>query len=180
MENKKNTAKLEIIIGPMFSGKTTELIRRVKRYKIVGLKCIVFKYSKDDRYSKDKIATHDKIDDMECVSVSDLLEIPGCDVIAVDEAQFFKNVIPFTIKALLSNKIVVLAGLDSTWELKPFDWIKEVICLAEKVDKLSAVCMSCKNNEASFTKRISKEKELEVIGGSDKYMAVCRRCLTMS
>lgn len=162
----------------MFSGKTTELIRRLKRYQIARRQCLVLKYARDDRYDSSNVATHDKqllpaICSVELMPLSK--EAMNFDVIGIDEGQFFPDVVQFSEKMANLGKIVVVAALDGTYLRDGFGDILSLVPLAESVVKLNAVCMICFNS-ASFTKRIGCEKELEVIGGAEKYMSVCREC----
>ncbi|XP_060063456.1 thymidine kinase, cytosolic-like [Ylistrum balloti] len=170
--------QIQLIIGPMFSGKTTELMRRLKRYQIANYKCLVIKYSKDDRYDKEGLATHDR-QTLPAVAADCLadMEVLGenYDVIGVDEGQFFPDVVSFCDSMAENGKIVIVSALDGTFQKKGFGDILNLVPLAESVIKLSAVCMKC-NSEGSFTKRKGQEKEVEVIGGADKYLAVCRAC----
>lgn len=171
--------QIQLILGPMFSGKSTELIRRLKRYEVAQYKVLIVKYAKDTRYDETRIATHDR-QLMAAVSATALghlddAALDDADVIGVDEAQFFPDVLDFAEKMSNCGKIVLLAALDGTYQRKPFPNILELVALAENVIKLSAVCMNC-FGEAAFTKRTSADEEIEVIGGADKYMAVCRKC----
>ncbi|XP_069123864.1 thymidine kinase, cytosolic-like isoform X2 [Argopecten irradians] len=170
--------QIQLIIGPMFSGKTTELMRRLKRYQIANYKCLVIKYSKDDRYEKEGLATHDR-QTLPAVAAERLSDMEvlgeGYNVIGVDEGQFFPDVVSFCDSMAENGKIVIVSALDGTFQKKGFGDILNLVPLAESVIKLSAVCMSC-NQEGSFTKRKGQEKEVEVIGGADKYLAVCRAC----
>ncbi|XP_046408960.1 thymidine kinase, cytosolic-like isoform X2 [Ischnura elegans] len=170
--------KLMVIFGPMFSGKTTELIRRLKRYQIARRKCLVVKYARDDRYHSTCVATHDKdvLPAVCSVSLQPLSEeAMKFDVIGIDEGQFFADVVPFCEKMANLGKIVMVAALDGTYRREGFGDILKLVPLAESVVKLNAVCMLCFKS-ASYTKRIGCEQELEVIGGAEKYMSVCREC----
>jgi len=170
--------EIQLIIGPMFSGKSTELIRRIRRYTVAKRKCLVVKYQKDTRYSSESMATHDRQQwmAMPCEKLEDLREIANsCDVIGIDEGQFFQDIISFTEEMANHGKIVIVAALDGTFQRKPFGKICELIPLAESVVKLTAICQGCQN-PASFSKRLGDEKEIELIGGSDKYIATCRNC----
>jgi len=168
--------QVQLILGPMFSGKTTELIRRLKRYQIARYECMIIKYAEDKRYDDDGIATHDR-QTLRAVSATHLksLKIDDYDVIGVDEGQFFPDLVEFCEQAAESGKIVLVAALDGTYQRKGFGNILELIPKAEHIAKLTAVCMLC-FGEGAFTKRISNDKGVEVIGGADKYMAVCRAC----
>ncbi|KAL5017868.1 hypothetical protein ScPMuIL_003590 [Solemya velum] len=171
---------LWIIFGPMFSGKTTELMRRMKRYQIANYNCIIIKYSKDDRYDKAGIATHDR-QTLPAVAAEILKNVSNeaeeYDVIGIDEGQFFPDIVSFCDKMADMGKVVIVAALDGTFQRKGFGDILNLVPLAENVIKLTAVCMTC-FNEGSFTKRIGSETAIEVIGGKDKYLAVCRECFS--
>jgi len=170
---------VEVILGPMFSGKTTELVRRIRKYTVAKHHCIVIKYSRDTRYTnEDETATHDRttIRAKPCSSLEEVEDIvKDYDVVGIDEGQFFATVVEFSEKMANLGKIVIVACLDGTFQRKPFGRVLELIPLAESVTKLNSVCMRC-YNEAAFTKRLGCETEVEVIGGADKYIAVCRRC----
>ncbi|XP_064643080.1 thymidine kinase, cytosolic-like [Lineus longissimus] len=170
--------QIQIIFGPMFSGKSTELIRRMKRYQIAKYECLVIKYAKDTRYDQDGVATHDK-QVLKAVGANELSEIKEearkAEVIGIDEGQFFPDIVLFCEKMADRGKIVIVAALDGTYQRKGFGQILNLVPLAESIVKLTAVCMIC-FKEASFTKRTSVEEEVEVIGGEDKYLAVCRDC----
>ncbi|KAI4832697.1 hypothetical protein KUCAC02_015652 [Chaenocephalus aceratus] len=175
---RKARGQIQIIFGPMFSGKSTELLRRVRRFQIAQYNCLVIKYAKDTRYSDTGVATHDK-NIMEAVPANRLGDLrpqalQAC-VIGIDEGQFFTDTVEFCEEMANLGKIVIVAALDGTFQRKPFGNILNLIPLAESVVKLHAVCMQC-YKEAAYTKRIGAEKEVEVIGGTDKYQAVCRKC----
>lgn len=175
---RKARGQIQVIFGPMFSGKSTELMRRVRRFQIAQYKCLVIKYAKDMRYSDTGMATHDK-NIMEAVSASCLEEMRPLAaqicVIGIDEGQFFPDIVEFCEEMANLGKTIIVAALDGTFQRKPFGNILNLVPLAESVVKLHAVCMQC-YKEAAYTKRIGAEKEVEVIGGADKYQAVCRKC----
>eukprot|EP00090_Calanus_glacialis_P027382 TRINITY_DN4312_c0_g1_i2.p1 TRINITY_DN4312_c0_g1~~TRINITY_DN4312_c0_g1_i2.p1 ORF type:complete len:265 (-),score=66.91 TRINITY_DN4312_c0_g1_i2:618-1376(-) len=172
--------KIQLIFGPMFSGKSTELIRRLKRYQVAQYEVLIVKYAKDVRYDEGGIATHCG-QTLPAVSATMLGELTGkteaYDVIGIDEGQFFGDVVDWCETMANKGKIVLVAALDGTFQRKPFCDILSLVPLAEEVTKLSAVCMNC-FQDASFSKRISSGdgETVEVIGGADKYMAVCRSC----
>ncbi|XP_046359415.2 thymidine kinase, cytosolic-like [Haliotis rufescens] len=170
--------QIQIIFGPMFSGKTTELMRRMKRYQVANYSCLIVKYAKDTRYDNNGIATHDR-QVLPAIAAETLMtlanEMMEYEVIGIDEGQFFPDVVDFADAMAEKGKVVIVAALDATFQKKGFGDILNLVPLAEHVMKLSAVCMNC-YNEASFTKRKGKETEVEVIGGADKYLAVCRAC----
>jgi len=164
----------------MFSGKSTELIRRLKRYQVAQYEVLIVKYAKDVRYDEGGIATHCG-QTLPAVSATVLGELTektnNYDVIGIDEGQFFGDVVSWCENMANKGKIVLVAALDGTFQRKPFSDILNLVPLAEEVTKLSAVCMNC-FQDASFSKRISSGdgETVEVIGGADKYMAVCRSC----
>jgi thymidine kinase len=174
--NKPYGGWIELILGPMFSGKTTELMRRIRRLKVARKRCLIIKYHKDIRYSLEKACTHDGAE-IDAVSANNLSEIEteDYDVIGIDEGQFFKDIVPFCDKQANIGKIVIVSALDGTFQRKPFGFILELIPMAERVTKLTAVCVRC-GFEAAFSKRLGNETEVEVIGGSEKYEARCRKC----
>jgi len=178
LKNGGSRGQIQLILGPMFSGKSTELIRRLKRYQVAQYSCLIVKYAKDTRYDDTGIATHDR-QTLKAVSATVLAQLTdkaaNYDVIGIDEGQFFPDVMEWSEKMANAGKMVMIAALDGTFQRKPFANIMELVPLAEYVVKLHAVCMNC-FGEGSYTKRISEDQEVEVIGGADKYMAVCRRC----
>lgn len=180
----KMEGKIQLIIGPMWAEKTSELIRRCRRYKHAGKKCVMVKYIEDRRYSEDFIVTHDgnKYEAIACKKLEDIkhqLDILDYDVMGIDEGQFYDDIVEFCEEMANEGKIVIVAALDGTFERKPFKRILELVPLCEDVMKLSGVCMKC-GKEASFTRRNSANQGDNVkiidIGGSDKYMCVCRKC----
>lgn len=168
----------------MFSGKSSEMIRRIRRHTIAKKKCIIIKYSKDTRYNgkeekEEKVYTHDLVSH-KAVSCEKLYQLSkylfdNVDVIGIDEGQFFSDLVSFCEDYANKGKLVIVAGLDGTYQRKPFETIINLIPLSETVIKLNAVCIECRG-DASFSKRIGNEIQLEVIGGADKYSAVCRKC----
>jgi len=170
--------QIQIIFGPMFSGKTTELMRRLKRYQIAMHKVLVIKYAKDVRYDEHGIATHDN-QTMTAVASMELESLKekslGYSVIGIDEGQFFPDTVDFAEEMANRGRIVIVAALDGTYQRLGFADILRLVPLAESVVKLNAVCMTC-FEEASYTKRTTAETAVEVIGGSEKYIATCRKC----
>ncbi|CAF0835478.1 unnamed protein product [Brachionus calyciflorus] len=172
--------QIQLILGPMFSGKTTELIRRMRRYETANHKCMVIKYAKDNRYDdSDVIATHDRNIYTANVKTTCLLDHEysalNYSVIGIDEGQFYKDVVEFSEKMANLGKIVIIAALDGTYQRKGFGTILDLVPLAESIVKLTAVCMYC-YNEAAFTKRKGNETQIELIGGKESYLSVCRTC----
>lgn len=174
---------LSIIMGNMFSGKTSELIRRLKRLKVIGKDVMIINSAKDTRSHEEILKTHDNVK-FDCHKVFDLFEIINtdefdkADIIAIDEGQFFPRLKKFVECCLQVNKSVIVAGLDADSFQEKFGELIDCIPLACDVTKLSALCMHCNDGTLGpFTKRIVDDKTLELIGGSDMYIATCRRHL---
>jgi len=172
---------LHIIMGNMFSGKTSELIRRLKRLKVIHKNIIVINSAKDTRSPDEVLKTHDNVN-FKCLKVSNIFDVAtmdefySCDTIAIDEAQFFPRLKKFVELCLFENKTIILAGLDGDCFQRKFGELIECIPLASEVTKLSALCMKCNNGTPGpFTKRTIDSKELEIIGGGDMYIAVCQK-----
>ena len=157
-----------MIFGPMFSGKSTELIRRLQRFKIARYSCLIVKYANDKRYTKDaSIATHDMqmLQAVNATKLNDLKDnfniVDDYDVIGIDEGQFFPDVVEFSEAMANLGKTVIVAALDGTYQRKGFANILELVPLAEHVIKLTAVCMIC-FEDGSYTKRITEDKEVKI------------------
>ncbi|XP_054391769.2 thymidine kinase, cytosolic isoform X1 [Pongo abelii] len=157
----KTRGQIQVILGPMFSGKSTELMRRVRRFQIAQYKCLVIKYAKDTRYSS-SFCTHDR-NTMEALPACLLRDVAqealGVAVIGIDEGQFFPDIVEFCEAMANAGKTVIVAALDGTFQRKPFGAILNLVPLAESVVKLTAVCMEC-FREAAYTKRLGTEKEV--------------------
>ncbi|KAG5479459.1 hypothetical protein LSCM1_04722 [Leishmania martiniquensis] len=174
--------RIELIIGPMFAGKTTELMRRVKREIHARRSCFVIKYSKDTRYDEHNVASHDQLMLRAQAAVSQLKEVRDSwqrfDVLAIDEGQFFSDLVDFCNTAADAGKVVMVSALDGDYRRKPFGQICELVPYCEAVDKLTAVCMMCHEQPACFTRRTVNVEKQELIGGADMYIATCRECYT--
>lgn len=174
-------SKIELIIGPMFSGKTSELIRRINRYIIKKKKCLVINHHKDIRYSDNNcIVSHNNIS-LEGLKLNNLNQniniMLEYDVVGIDEAQFFDEIDLVETTEFLANngKIVIIAGLNSDFNRKSFDSISAIIPKVDTLDILYAICINC-NNDASFTKKKIKSNQIIEIGGIELYEPVCRKC----
>lgn len=175
---------IEVITGSMFSGKTDELIRRLRRAKIAKQGVLVVKPSMDTRYSVDKVASHAG-SEFEATPIQSPADIEGLiseeiTVLAVDEAQFFDDSICGVIQELADNGLrVIVAGLDTDFRAEPFGPMPELMALAERVDKLHAICMVC-GGAASRTQRLidgkpaKYDEPIVVVGASELYEARCR------
>tara|TARA_B100001758_G_scaffold109354_1_gene93682 strand:- start:4006 stop:4572 length:567 start_codon:yes stop_codon:yes gene_type:complete len=174
-----NSGWIEVICGSMFSGKTEELIRRLRRAEIAKLSTSIFKPKIDSRYDKGHIVSHNKIKMMSFM-INEPKEIINAskdhDVIGIDETQFFDHSIVEICKELAANKKrVIVAGLDTDYRGQPFGPMPQMMCEAEYVDKLRAICVIC-GNPASYSQRTSDDCDQVVIGELDKYEARCRNC----
>jgi len=176
------SGRLELIIGNMFSGKSSELIRRINRERSINKKILVINYLGDNRYSKDSVTTHD-LTKVKCLKLDKLMSlneniINGYDSFFIDEGQFFPDLYPF-VKMVVEkcSKHVVVSGLDGDSNRNSFGDIIKLIPISDTVDKLTAYCIRCNNGTLGpFTKKISTSSESVVdIGGIDKYLPVCRK-----
>ncbi|MEY2835751.1 MAG: hypothetical protein RLZZ557_1413 [Bacteroidota bacterium] len=178
-QHNKQAGWIEVVCGSMFSGKTEELIRRLKRAKIANLQVGIFKPSIDTRYHRDKIVSHNEsmIEAIPVTSSREILEKSSpFDVIGVDEAQFFDQEIVNVCEELAQNgKRVIVAGLDMDYTGKPFGQMPDLLAIANYVTKLHAICIQC-GGTASYSYRISTGKDQVVLGEKDHYEARCRTC----
>ena len=180
LENYEKTGSIEVICGSMFSGKTEELIRRMRRAQFANQKIRIYKPSVDVRYSEDKVVSHD-FHSIESKPISDsatMLESlsDGIQVVGVDEAQFFDEKIVEVCSKLADNGIrVIIAGLDMDFLGKPFGPMPALMAIAEDVLKVHAICVKC-GSPAAHSHRLSKDSSLVVLGEKDVYEPLCRHC----
>ena len=170
---------IEVITGSMFSGKTEELIRRLRRAQFAGLKVEIFKPSLDKRYSEIRIVSHD---DKSIISTpvdnpSAILLLAGSvDVVGIDEAQFFDSSIVEVCNNLANDGVrILIAGLDMDFMGKPFGPMPALLAIAEFVTKVHAICMKC-GNLAQFSFRKSDEEQIVLLGEKNLYEPLCRNC----
>jgi thymidine kinase len=170
---------IEVICGSMFSGKTEELLRRLKRAKIANQKVQIFKPRIDNRYSEESVVSHDANATMSTPvpSSANILLLAGdSEVIGIDEAQFFDMELPAVCNQLADSGIrVILAGLDMDFSGKPFGPMPHLLACAEYVTKVHAICMGC-GNLAHVSHRKTAEKNLVVLGETESYEPLCRDC----
>jgi thymidine kinase len=173
---------IEVISGSMFSGKTEELIRRLKRVRIAGQRAEIFKPNSDTRYSVDEVVSHDAraIASRPVQKAADILLVENeVDVIGIDEAQFFDTSLTQVCEELaLRGHRVIIAGLDMDFRGLPFGPMPELLAVAEYVTKLHAICNHC-GNLATHTFRKSTDVETVVLGEKDIYEARCRYCYNL-
>jgi len=180
---KDRRGSVEVITGSMFSGKTEELIRRLRRAQFAGLRVEIFKPSIDKRYSDTRVVSHDDRSILSTLTdnASSILLLSGnANVIGIDEAQFFDMSIVDVCNTLANNgKRVIVAGLDMDFMGNPFGPMPALLAIAEYVTKLHAICMRC-GNLAQYSFRKSDESRVVVLGEKDKYEPLCRSCYNMS
>jgi thymidine kinase len=173
---------IEVICGSMFSGKTEELIRRLNRAKIARQKIQIFKPALDKRYHDENIVSHNdnSISSIPVFSAGQITALAEeCEVVGVDEAQFFDEQIVDVCDGLAnSGKRVIVAGLDMDFQGKPFGCMPQLMAIAEYVTKVHAVCMVC-GEVASHSYRLSPSNERVLLGETDLYEARCRRCFNL-
>lgn len=174
--------RIELILGCMYSGKTTELMRQIMRYKTLNKKIVIITNSIDTRYSDaGNIATHNKeiMSAYPMKTLSNYVKLQNykeADVVFIEEAQFFPDLFEVvTNMANIDNKTVIVCGLDGDFQLKPFEQVVQLIPHSEKVQKFNALCKKCGDGtEACFSKRIVNNSERELVGSDGIYEAVCR------
>jgi thymidine kinase len=184
---------LEIILGSMYSGKTSRLVEIYKQYMFCNIPVCVINHSIDNRYDTELLSTHDQIKipciktnklfdvwfeytDLESIHLTDKFKVYLSNVILINEGQFFPDLEEFVKKLLANGKKVYVCGLDGDFERKKFGQILDLIPLCDKVTKLTSLCGMCKNGTLGiFSKRISCE-QMQTVVGTDNYIPVCRSC----
>jgi thymidine kinase len=183
LENTARTKRpkgwIEVICGSMFSGKTEELIRRLKRAEFAKLKVEIFKPSVDKRYHEAEVVSHDS-NSIRSTPVNTAEEIllltEEVDVVGIDEAQFFDTKLPDVCAELANKGIrVLVAGLDMDYLGNPFGPMPQILAMAEYVTKVHAICMHC-GDLANHSHRISDNNQLVLVGEKDHYLPLCRSC----
>lgn len=176
---QRNVGWIEVICGSMFSGKTEELIRLLRRASIARQKVSIFKPKIDKRFSEDHIVSHSELSIPSQVvkEAKEILENAlESQVVGIDEAQFFDNdLVEICQKLANMGKRVIVAGLDTDYRGVPFDPMPQLMAIAEYVTKTHAICVIC-GNPANFTQRTIKDEERVIVGAKDIYEARCRNC----
>lgn len=199
--SSKQQSYLELIIGPMFSGKTSKLVEIYKQCQFCNIPVAVINHSIDKRYDDTLLSTHDKVmipciqtnklidiwyynmdiktneeNEPNLLRINDSVKLINTDVILINEGQFFEDLYPAVEHMLRHNKKIYIGGLDGDFERKKFGHIIDLIPLCDKITKMTSLCSLCKDGTAGiFSKRITSEKEQTVVG-SDNYIPVCRNC----
>lgn len=183
---------LELIIGPMFSGKTTELLKIFKQCKFCDMSVLIINHSSDDRYNNIMLSSHDKIM-APCLQANKLTDIwmnhadrkedaaalMSADIILINEGQFFSDLYDVVVDMLKNNKKIYICGLDGDFNRNKFGSLLDLIPLCDKVSKLTAMCSLCKNgNRGIFSLRLTKETDQTIIG-TNNYIPVCRKCYNL-
>jgi thymidine kinase len=188
-----STAYLEVILGSMFSGKTSRLVEVYKQCKFCNIPVIAINHCIDNRYDEELLTTHDKIK-IPCIKterlsdvwtedylnkntrIQEKIKVRSSDVILINEGQFFTDLYEVVVDMLNNNKKVYICGLDGDFERKKFGQILDLIPLCDKVTKLTSLCSKCKNGTPGiFSMRLTEEQSQTVIGSSN-YIPVCRNC----
>ena len=179
MNTESGEGKIELIIGPMFSGKSTRLIEQMRKYVYKAKKTIMVKYYADQRYSeKSEVVTHDliKYDSINCKLLRNSFEtLKQYDVIGIDEGQFFADLVEVCEELALMGKNILIAALNGDFRMEPFPVIQRIISKADKIKLLKAYCFNC-HKDAKFSLRIVQSNETVLIGAGEAYKPACREC----
>ena len=198
MSEPHTSGYLEIIVGPMFSGKTSRLVEIYNQCKFCNISVAVINHSIDNRYDDDLLSTHDRVK-IPCIKtdklmnlwiehinleesvddiprINDKFKVGMSSVILINEGQFFPDLEEFVKIMLKNNKQIYICGLDGDFERKKFGQILDLIPLCDKIHKLTSLCSLCKNGtKGIFSMRLTNQTEQTVVG-SDNYLPVCREC----
>lgn len=197
IQQNNNSGYLELILGPMYSGKTSKILELYKQFKFCNISVVVINHSLDTRYHDTLLSNHDKLM-IPCIQTNTLNEIwkndekfidsgnfvysksyltlMKSDVILINEGQFFNDLYDVVIDMLKHNKKIYICGLDGDFERKKFGQLLDLIPMCDKVTKLKSLCALCKNGTLGiFSMRLSQDKQQTLVG-SDNYIPVCRNC----
>ena len=179
MNSESGEGKIELILGPMFSGKSTRLIELMRKYVYKAKKTIMVKFYADQRYTdKSEVVTHDliKYDSINCKILRNSFDtFKEYDVIGIDEGQFFADLVEVCEELALMGKIVLIAALNGDFRMEPFPVIQRIIAKADKIKLLKAYCFNC-HKDAKFSLRIVQSNETVLIGAGEAYNPACREC----
>ena len=183
VDNAGKRGSIEVIAGSMFSGKTEELIRRLRRAMFAGLKVEIFKPSIDTRYSEDRVVSHDEKSIISTPvenASSILLLASGVEVVGIDEAQFFDgSLVEVCTRLADAGSRVIVAGLDMDFAGNPFGPMPALMAVAEYISKVHAICVRC-GNLANYSYRKVKDDKIVMLGEKDIYEPICRSCYIKS
>ena len=177
----ENVGKLELILGCMYSGKSTALINKRRQYELLGKTTFAINHSYDDRYGTFAICSHDRAT-TDAFTSDELMPLLSCDrykradILLIEEAQFFADLYEFVEHAVeKDDKHVIISGLDGDYRRRPYDQLMRLIPLADVVERRNALCIECKDGTlASFSKRIVENDDSVLVGANDAYIPVCR------
>ena len=179
MNSESGEGKIELILGPMFSGKSTRLIELMRKYVYKAKKTIMVKFYADQRYTdKSEVVTHDliKYDSINCKILRNSFDtLKEYDVIGIDEGHFFADLVEVCEELALMGKIVLIAALNGDFRMEPFPVIQRIIAKADKIKLLKAYCFNC-HKDAKFSLRIVQSNETVLIGAGEAYKPACREC----
>lgn len=177
----QNNAYLELIMGPMFSGKTSKLLDIYKQCKFCSIPCVILNHSSDTRYHETMLSSHDHVL-APCIMLSKLedclaiKEVKDAHVILINEGQFYPDLHDSVVTMLNHDKKVYISGLDGDFERKKFGQILDLVPLSDKITKLSSLCSLCKDGTPGiFSMRLTDEKDQTVVGVNN-YIPTCRKC----
>ncbi len=179
--NTNNSGKLHLIIGPMFAGKTSHLVENYNKCKLCNISCIVINHSDDNRYDTNNLCTHDNIT-IPCIKEANLnniyKNIEKNSVVLINEGQFFNDLYDIVIKMVEEMDMTVYVyGLDGDFQRKPFGQILNLIPICDSVQKLQSFCAKCKDATlALFSHRIVNDNNQILIGSTEQYIPLCRKC----
>ena len=179
MSQETDEGRIELIVGPMFSGKSTRLIGVIRKYTHKAKKTIMVKFFADKRFtSKSEVVTHDllKYDSIECKNLREHFEkLKTYDIIGIDEGQFFSDLVEVCEELAMLKKTIIIAALNGDFRMEPFPVIAKIIPKADKIKLLKAYCFNC-HKDARFTLRIVQSNETVLIGAGEAYKPACREC----
>ncbi len=171
--------KIKLIIGPMFSGKSTMLTDTVRKFVYKGMKTVLVNFAADKRYDKEgKIVTHEQVkyNALSCYQLQDnFIELMKYDVIGIDEGQFFPDLVEVSETLCKNGKIVVVSALSGNFKMEPFENVSKLISKADKIKLLKAYCYFCHKRAGFSLRTVRNDKEI-LIGASDMYRPVCKAC----
>lgn len=184
--NNSNTSKIEfyegcinLILGPMFSGKSTELLRNIRRFNFKKMSTVVVAFELDNRYSEqERVVTHDKFEypAIKCRTIYSIMDrLKDYEVIGIDEGQFYPDLVEACEELAKLGKVVFISALSGNFKREAFDVIARIIPKCESIQHILAICYNCKN-DANYTLRLSLEEDEIVIGGDNMYKPACRKC----
>lgn len=179
LSNDNNSGKIKLILGPMFSGKSSRLIETINKYRFKNLKVIMVNHTFDHRYtSSSEVVTHDKISykSESCATLSEKMDLlKQYDAIGIDEGQFFSDLVEVCDELCSLGKTIVVAALSGDFRMEPFPVISRIISKSDKITLMKAYCFNC-HKEAGFSLRIVDSQEKFLVGAGESYKPVCKSC----